>query len=174
MIASLKGKTGRTLEEWRLLIAQKRLLKHGEIMAFLKGEHGLSHGFANQIALRSRPEDVSAPSDADPIEAMFAKKELARKIYDAVLAHIDGFRSDVDLAPKKAYVSLRRSKQFAILQPAANRLDVGINLKGTEPTGRLEPSGSFNAMLSHRVKVGSVEDVDAELIAWLREAYGQA
>jgi len=50
---------------------------------------------------------------------------------------------------KKGYLSIRRSKQFAIIQPStATRVDVGIQLKGVEPTGRLEPSGGFNAMLS--------------------------
>ncbi len=69
-------------------------------------------------------------------------------------------------------MSLRRSKQFAILQPSTKtRFDVGINLKGTDPTKRLEPSGSFNGMVTHRVRVHSVEEVDAELLGWLKEAY---
>ena len=65
------------------------------------------------------------------------------------------------LAPKKAYVSLRRRKQFGCLQPStATRFDVGINLKGVAPAGRLEASGSFNAMVSHRVRVSDVKEVD--------------
>ena len=69
-------------------------------------------------------------------------------------------------------MSLRRKKQFAIVQPStATRLDVGINLKGTPATERLEASGSFNAMVSHRVRVTSPSDVDPELIGWLRRAY---
>jgi len=47
-------------------------------------------------------------------------------------------------------------------------------LKG-EPAGeRLEASGSFNSMCSHRVRLSSAKDVDAEVIAWLREAYDRA
>jgi hypothetical protein len=53
----------------------------------------------------------------------------------------------VELAPKKAYVSLRRKKQFGCIQPStATRVDVGVNLKGVAPAGRLETSGSFNLM----------------------------
>ncbi len=174
MVASLKEKTGKSLDEWRAVIAEKGLAKHGEIMTFLKGECGISHGFANQIALRSRPGDVVEAPAEDPIAAMFVKKEASKPIYDAVMAALSGFGTDVDLAPKKGYVSVRRSKQFAVLQPAASRLDVGIQLKGVEPAGRLEASGSFNAMLSHRVRVGSVAEVDAELIAWLKQAYDAA
>jgi hypothetical protein len=40
--------------------------------------------------------------------------------------------------------------------------------------GRLEASGSFNAMVSHRVRVAGEKDVDAELLGWLRAAYDQA
>lgn len=172
VIASLKDTTGRTLEEWRLVISQMGLMKHGEVVSYLKSEHGITHGYANQIALNRYAEPVQA--DADPLMAIFHKKELGRQIYDSLMTQIIAFGSDVDVAPKKAYISIRRKKQFAILQPAANRLDVGINLPGFEGTGRLEASGSFNAMVSHRVRVGSVQEVDAELIAWLRSAYAGA
>jgi len=173
MIAGLKEKTGRTLEEWSALIREKGHEKHGQIMAFLKGEHGVSHGYANQIALNHLKSGASG--DTDPIEAMFAGgKAAVRPIYDLLIAKIQAFGPDVDLAPKKGYMSVRRSKQFAVLQPAASRLDVGINLKGVESSGKLEASGSFNSMLSHRVKVASVEEVDPALLGWLKQAYDAA
>jgi hypothetical protein len=72
-------------------------------------------------------------------------------------------------------VSLRRTKQFGLIQPAtATRVDVGLVLKDVAPSGRLEASGSFNAMVTHRVRVGNVSEVDPELIAWLRQAYANA
>ena len=95
-----------------------------------------------------------------------------RPIYDAVLAAVKKFGRDVEVSPKKAYVSLRRGKQFAIVQPStATRVDVGIHLKGTEPAGRLEASGSFNAMVSHRVRISKTAEVDKELVGWLKRAY---
>ena len=97
-----------------------------------------------------------------------------RPVHDALMSQISAFGADVDVAPKKGYLSIRRSKQFAIIQPAASRVDVGINLKGVAPSGRLEASGSFNAMLSHRVRVGGVSEVDPELVGWLRRAYEMA
>ena len=100
---------------------------------------------------------------------------VERTIYDALIACVKKFGSDVEVSPKKTYVSLRRSKQFALFQPStATRLDVGINLKGVKPAGRLEASGSFNAMVSHRVRVESVKDVDRELEGWLKQAYESA
>jgi len=80
--------------------------------------------------------------------------------------------SDVEVSPKKAYVSLRRNKQFAIVQPSTKtRVDIGVNLKAAKETARLEPSGSFNSMVSHRVRVTDRVDIDKELIGWLKQAY---
>ena len=48
---------------------------------------------------------------------------------------------------------------------------MGINLKGTEPNDRLEAAGSFNAMVSHRVRITEKSQVDKEVVGWLRQAY---
>ncbi|MGH6622418.1 MAG: DUF5655 domain-containing protein, partial [Burkholderiaceae bacterium] len=56
----------------------------------------------------------------------------------------------------------------------ADRLDVGLNLKGVEPAGRLEASGSFNAMVTHRVRLAKGASIDAELKRWLKQAYDAA
>ena len=73
------------------------------------------------------------------------------------------------------YPSDITKKQFAIIQPSTKtRIDLGINIKGKTPEGRLENSGSFNAMVSHRVKLTDKKEVDKELIEWLKEAYSLA
>jgi hypothetical protein len=141
----------------------------------LKSEHGVTHGFANLIAHETLSGGARAGSD-DLVAAQFAgKKEALKPIYDTLLAAVGKFGNDVEIAPKKTYVSLRRTKQFALIQPStATRLDVGLCLKGEAPTGRLEASGSFNSMCSHRVRVSSKGEVDAELKRWLRAAYDRA
>ena len=89
-----------------------------------------------------------------------------------VMAAIDRF-GPFEIAPKKTYVSLRRGKQFAILQASTRtRVDVGLNLGADrETTERLEASGSFNSMVSHRVRLSDAAEVDDELMGWVREAY---
>ena len=136
----------------------------------------MGHGYANLVAQRVLAGDAPEPGGDDLVEAQYAGKKAAlRPLYDRLALAVGKFGSDVGLSPKKTYVSLRRSRQFALIQPStADRLDVGINLKGTAPTGRLEASGSFNAMVSHRVRVTSASDIDAELLGWLRAAYDQA
>lgn len=89
-----------------------------------------------------------------------------------MIAMVSKFGPDVEVSPKKTYVSLRRHKQFALIKPStATRIDVGLNLKDVAAAGRLETSAGFNAMCSHRVRVTSTSEVDAELRGWLRSAY---
>jgi hypothetical protein len=177
MIAGLSEKTGKSMEEWLKIVKSSGLSSHKEIMVLLKGKHGLTHGYANLIALGSLQSDSHTSDNPDAlVEVQYAGAKAAlRPIYDKLLKAIKGFGKDIEVSPKKAYVSLRRGKQFAIIQPStATRLDVGINLKGSKPTERLETSGSFNAMVTHRVRIATIDDVDKELLAWLKEAYDVA
>ncbi len=135
--------------------------------------------FTNLVAHEALQSDAGKFEGDDLLAAQYAgAKAGLRPIYDALAAAVRQFGGDVEFAPKKAYVSLRRNQQFACFQPStATRMDVGINLKGLKgvpPAGRLEASGSFNAMVSHRVRVASLAEVDDELIGWLRQAYTAA
>lgn len=175
MKANLKEKTGKTLAQWLKIAKSSKLEKHGQIVKHLKSEHGMTHGFANLVASEHLSGGKSESSDSLVDKQYSGAKEGLRPIYDALIAAIAKFGKDVEVSPKKAYVSMRRNKQFAIIQPSTkDRVDVGINLKGTEPTDRLEKSGSFNSMVSHRVRVTAKKEVDAELKKWLKAAYDGA
>lgn len=134
--------------------------------------YGVSHGFANGIVLRYR-ERGTAASDDDLVGAQYAGAKAAlRPIYDAIVAAVTAFGADVEVVPKRTGVSLRRSKQFAVVEaPSAKRVQLGIQLKGDAITDRLLAG---NAMCSHKVNLGQVEGVDDELVGWLREAYERA
>lgn len=178
MVANLKEKTGKTLEQWISLAKKSGAEKHGGVVKHLKSEHGLTHGYANLVALKFLKSDAGSQADdgADLVAAQYdgAKADL-KPIYDKIIKAVSGFGSDVEIAPKKAYVSLRRKKQFALVQPSTKtRVDLGVNLKDAAPAGRLEASGSFNAMVSHRVRLEKAGDVDKDVVAWLKQAYQQA
>ena len=176
MIDNLLKNTGKSLEEWIAIVRATGLEKHGEVLKFLKETHGFTHGFANLVAHKAKGSDAGSSEDPQQlVEQQYQGKEGLRPIYDKLIEAIQQFGPDVEIAPKNAYVSIRRKKQFALLQPSTKtRLDIGINLKGLESQGRLEKSGSFNAMCSHRVRTEKVEDVDAEVIGWLKAAYEQS
>lgn len=175
MVANMKVKTGKTLPQWVTIAKKSKLDKHGKIVAHLKTDHGMTHGFANLVAMTMlKGGDPTRAADGDELvdtQYKGAKADL-RPIYDALIKKIAKLGKDVELAPKKAYVSLRRSKQFGLIQPSTKtRVDLGLNLKGVKPTKRLEASGSFNSMVSHRVRLESTKDINAELLGWIKQAY---
>jgi hypothetical protein len=62
-------------------------------------------------------------------------------------------------------------KQFAMLGPATkDSVELGINSKVLQPTSRLKamPPGG---MCQFTVRISSTKEIDAELLAWAREAY---
>ena len=181
MIANMPEKTGKSLDQWLAITRDCGLEKHGQIVKLLKTEHGMTHGFANLVAHHHLGSPTvtggaSKLSNDELVAAQYAgKKEGLKPIYEALIEATKKLGPDVEISPKKAYVSLRRSKQFALIQPStATRVDVGLNMKGEDPTPRLEASGSFNAMCSHRVRLESKKDVNAELKRWLKAAYERA
>ncbi len=175
MIENLHKNTGKTLAEWINLVNKENIPKHREIIQFLKASHGLTHGFANLIAHKSRGSDAgSAENQDDLITKQYEGKEHLKSFYDKLMAEISKFGGDVEIAPKNSYVSLRRKKQFATLNPATKtRFEIGINLKGQEPKGKLEPEKP-NAMCSHKINLTHLSDIDTEVIDWIKTAYGNA
>lgn len=174
MIRNLEEKTGKSFDEWQATARAAGIEKHGALVEHLKTEHGLTHGYANLVSLFARGYGEESGDDLVDAQYSGAKAGL-RPIYEKVVATVKGFGSDVEIAPKKTSVSFRRSKQFALAQPSTKtRVDLGIQLKGVEPEGRLEPSRPFGTMCSHRVRLESPNDVDDEVVAWLRRAYEAA
>jgi predicted transport protein len=172
-IANLERSTGRALDEWIAVVRASGMAKHGEAVAMLKRDHGIGHGNANLIVIKAREAATGgAATDADLIDSHYVGRHAGlRPLYDAVIDRVQSFGPDVELAPKKSYVSLRRRKQFGQVGPAAGQLEVCVNLPGVEPTARLRPT---SGMATHRVRISGTAELDEELVAWLREAYERA
>lgn len=172
MIENLLNNTGKSLEQWIALVKEQKFDKHGEIIKFLKEQHQFTHGFANLVAHKARESDAGSVSDPnDLIDRQYAGKEHLKPFYDAVMLEILKFGSDIEIAPKLDYVSLRRKKQFALLKPASKtRFEIGVNLKGQEEKGLLLAEKP-NAMCTHKMNIAQFDSVEAEVLHWLKRAY---
>ena len=179
-LRNIEAKTGKTLAQLRTQLQGSGRAKHGELRSFAMETFGLGYGDANTLVHLALASDGQSAAQAaglsgdDVIAGIYAdKKAPLRPIHDRLMASIGGF-GDFEVAPKKGYVSLRRKKQFAMIGPgSATRVDVGLNMKGIPPTGRLlaeKPGG----MCQYKVKVASEDEVDAELVGWLQQAYDAA
>jgi predicted transport protein len=175
MEQNLVEKTGKSLDEWRVILAKKAFAKHGEIMSYLKGECGISHGYANLIALKFREADAGSAEPDDLLTGQYKGKESLKSIYTALQQMITALGADVEVAPKKSAVSFRRKRQFALVQPSTKtRIDLGLKFNQRAVAGRLESSGPFGTMCTHRVQLTDVSQVDEELQALIRDAYAEA
>jgi hypothetical protein len=171
MPATLEATTGRSLASWQATVRELGLEKHGQIVAALKADHGLSHGYANMLALLHT--GYGQAGEDQLVTAMFdGPKAGLRPIYDRLLEVVGGFGDDVEIAPKKTMVMIRRSKGFACFTPSsAKRAELGIALRGDPPTERLRAS---KGMTSHAVWIDDPGAIDDEVVGWLRAAYARA
>jgi hypothetical protein len=157
---------GRSIDELVADVSGSGLTKHTEVVAMLKVRHGMTHGAAHRVSLVAR-DRLNGPQTSVSATAPAS----VQPAYEELLRTIVALGQDVEQAPKKGYVSLRRRKQFAMLQPGAKWVNVGLVLPGVEPGGRLEPAAKWNALFTHRVRVASAAEIDDEIRAWLRDAY---
>ena len=173
MIDNVPAKTGRTLDEWFVVVDAAGYEKHGQILSHLKSEYGVSHGFANLIAARSLSRG-QAPTTDDLVEAQYAgRKAPLRPLYDASDRRGVGLRprrrdrSEEDerlAAPSQAVRGDRGTQRHA---PAARR----------EPARR-GPDGRLSGGRAGCARTGSMwhrrRRSTPELVGWLREAYAEA
>ncbi len=175
IIENLHKNTGKTLEQWTDIVKTQNFTKHGEVIKFLKEQHGLTYGFANLIAHKAKGSDPgSAENPDDLITKQYQGKEHFKPIYDKLISEIQTYGKDFEIAPKNSYVSLRRKKQFAILNPATKTcFEIGINLKGQEPKGILQAEKP-NAMCSHKISIADSNHINKEVLEWIKTAYDNA
>ncbi|MGB3467039.1 MAG: DUF5655 domain-containing protein [Cyclobacteriaceae bacterium] len=176
MIENLHTNTGKSLDEWIEIVRETGITKHSGIIEYLKTAHDFTHGFANLVAHKSKGSDAGSTENPDDLVMLqYMGKETLKPIYDQLVAAIEQLGDDIEFAPKKAYVSVRRKKQFAIIQPSTKtRVDLGLQLKEQETNDTLLKAGSWNTMVSHRVKLTDAHQIDQEVKDCLKEAYENA
>jgi hypothetical protein len=169
---NLATKTGRSVPDWLAIARPLIPLGHRAGLQQLKTDYGIGHGYANLLMLTVRAEQ-SPDADADPVDLLYSgSKAGLRPLHDLLIDTALSLGPDVEIAPKKATVSLRRAKQFGLITPATkDRIDLGLNLPGAPGAGRLVVT---TGMCTHKVGLRSTDEVDDELVDWLRQAYDRA
>jgi hypothetical protein len=172
-LQNIESTYGRTIDEWTEFVRASGLTRHGEIVVMLKGQ-GLTHGAANRVALVAIDTLDPGSAASDPAALYTGSKAALLPIQARLMTVVHEFGDDIEVTPKKGYVSIRRRKQFAMIKPAAKHIDLGLILPGAPVTERLESAATFNALFTHRVRVYTVDEIDADLVVWLGDAYAGA
>lgn len=175
MMANLFKNTGKSMDQWIEIAKLHNTQKHGETVKLMKEKYDLGLFFADLIVHKANGTDSGSSSAEELVEKQYKGKEHLRPIYDKILQQILTLGSDIEVAPKNAYVSLRRKKQFACLKPATKtRFEVELILKGQSPEGILEPISGAGAMCTHKIKIESDSQVTPEVYHWIAMAYNNA
>jgi hypothetical protein len=182
-IATLKEKTGRSLDEWLALVKSKGPKDEAGRREWLKKEHGLGTNSAWWLAERSVGKGLEA---GDPdlylkeaegyVEAMFdGKRADLRPLYETLLELGLALGKDVKACPCQTIVPLYRNHVFAQIKPATNsRIDFGLALGDTKKTPkRLMDTGGFakKDRITHRFAITAPADIDEEVKRWAQAAY---
>jgi hypothetical protein len=177
---TIKAKTGKGPDDFRALAKAKGLvgpdLKAGQVIAWVKEDFGLGHGHGMAIFSVLKNDGGPRPAPDDKVAKVFGGgKAKWRPLFNQLSSLAQTFGGDVGVSPGNTYVSLvRDGKKFAILQPAAGHLDIGIKRKGVEATRRFAEAGSWNTMVTHRTRITDAGEIDPDLTVWLRAAYEAA
>jgi predicted transport protein len=179
-LSNIEKRTGKSIEELSTLVRESGLSKHGELVAMLKSTLGMGHGDANllvHVVRKAGQQDAGAEQErsfAQVLGELYSGPRAAlRPIHERLQEELERW-GEFGWVPKKTYISYRRKKQFAMIGPATKtRVEVGLNMKGVTATERLEalPAGQ---MCNYKVRLTEVEQVDAELMGWVRTAYEAA
>lgn len=177
---NIQAKTGKSLDDLSALVRNSGLSKHSDIRSMLINDFGLGYGDANTLAHYALKSDGASAAQASGAseealtdEIYSGPKAALRPIHDRLLSALHDL-GPFEIAPKKGYFSYRRKKQFAMFGPGTNtRVDLGLNMKGVDPTDRLVAMKP-GEMCNYKVKLTSPDEVDSEVLAWIRQAYDSA
>ncbi len=179
-VKNVQLRTGKSLEELFELIKTSELKKHGQIREMLIASLSIGYGDANMLAAiylaQTTPEAEETTGNESLSEAdrlyVGSKKDL-QPVHEKLMNELVK-RGEFEIAPKKTYLSLRRKRQFATLGPGTRgRIELGLNMKEVEGTDRLLAQ-AHGGMCQYKVYLTSIEEIDKELLSWVKTAYDSA
>ena len=169
----LKERTGEDVATWNRRIAQEQFHDEKSLRTWLT-EQGVT-GYAQSLLVMERfgyPDFLLASAD-DLIDGQYADRAGLRPIFEALINAAAGL-GEMTIQTRKTYVSLVTPRRtFARIQPTTkSRVDLALRLKGHKPRGHLQPS-KIHETTPLQISLTSVDDIDAEVLHWLQEAYDQ-
>ena len=182
-MAELKGKTGRSPEEWIALVKKEGPKDEKSRREWLKKKHKLGTNSAWWIAERAddKGEDDSPEAylktATQYVEEQYAgPKEKLRPIFEELVRLGRSMGNDVKVCPCKTIVPLYREHVFAQIKPTTNsRVDFGFALthhKGKLPKRLIDTGGlAKKDRITHRIELASPAQIDGEVKKWLKTAY---
>jgi len=181
-VASLKEKTGHSIEEWLKLVKKAAPADEKACVAWLKSDHKLGTNSAVWIAEKAlgKSGEMEDPDSylraaGGYVEAMYGGgKAGLLPVYEELLKLGLGLSKEVKACPCRTMVPLYRKHVFAQIKPTTRtRIDLGFALGARVAEGKLIDTGGFakKDRITHRIPISSLEEIDYEVKMWLRTAF---
>lgn len=176
-IQTAKEKTGKTLEEWLPVVKKSGFAKQMEITNWLKAEHKLNHLQASLLAgLYLNNGKPVYQNETSLLDNQFTKCEEMRPLYNAVSEKIMKAFPDAQLIPKKTYLSLTATREFAAINIKPKEIRLGIDLGDIAFTETLQKSKLSGPMprISHMIILTDINQFDKNAHEYLQLSYNRS
>lgn len=176
ILAHIASITHTSPEEFKLLAVARNYVTHSEIMNWLKSEFELEHGHATMISHLILPDVTETNRRSKLIAELFSgTKADWLPAYDELVSKLNHFGSDIKIVPTKENILLQRSEAvFGLIKITNQRLTIGVNLPGEAYTPRFASAFNWTDAVSHCIDVSVYQQINDELISWLKAAYARA
>ncbi len=177
-VAALLGATGRSLDDWIVILERGAPLAEEPRVRWLREEHRLPLDVAETIARAAAEQAGSELPEPKLLIAAQYEGEMkgAKVVYDRLAQAVKACGRDAKADVRRSHVSLIRSRQFGVITPGPGKaVTLGLVLQGPVQSERLSAVGRVHGeRITHRVVLRSRTEVDAEITAWLRAAFEAA
>ena len=179
MIASMKSRTGKTLEEWLALIGPQLPAERKGRLQWLKQRFDLKQNSAYLILSRLDEMDgtsLYAHGDALLNDLFDGRSQALHGLYDRLLARVGGFGNDVKVLPRKNYVALSRGSHFALLRPVRRQMAIALALPANTRHPLLQTARGFGdaKKFPWQLQLEAEQVLDDDMIQLLRQAYAHS
>jgi Family of unknown function (DUF5990)/Domain of unknown function (DUF5655) len=167
----LLTRTGQNVAAWNRRVAAAGLGDEQALRAWLDSQGVTGYGQALLVWEQFGYPDFLTAEAGELIASQYADRPQLRPVLDAVLAALPAV-GPATVQARKTLVSLVTPRRtFAVIQAATkSRVDLGLRLDQQNPGGRLLPARDLGTA-TVRIPLTRPEDVDTEVLGWLRRAY---
>ena len=93
-------------------------------------------------------------------------------VLNHLLRAIEHLGSDIKVKDSRSHTVLRRAQVFGAYRATARRVDLGLYLPGQLVGDRLADGRNFRLnRVTHHISLHSPEDLDDQVLEWLKQAY---
>ena len=169
----LHSRTGQDVAYWNRRIAEAGLPDEQALRTWLDSQGVTGYGQALLVWERfGYPDFLTAEAD-ELIDGQYSDRPQLRPVFDAVLAAVPVVGPATIQARKTMVSFVTPRRTFAVVQATTkSRVDLGLRLEHERPGGRLLAARDLGAA-TVRIPLTRPEDVDAEVLDWMRRAYAE-